>query len=61
MVVPRTTKRVKTLTPERWAQVEELFHRAAECDVEQRAALLDEACRNDIAYAAKWKNCFLPT
>jgi serine/threonine protein kinase/Tol biopolymer transport system component len=47
VVAPRTTKRVETLTPERWAQIEDLFHRAAECDVEQRAALLDEACRND--------------
>jgi len=28
-------------------QIEELFHRAAECDPEQRPALLDDACRND--------------
>jgi serine/threonine protein kinase len=35
------------LTPERWAQINELFHRAAECSSEQRAILLDEACRND--------------
>ena len=28
------------MTPERWAQVEELFHRAAECPLEQRARLL---------------------
>jgi eukaryotic-like serine/threonine-protein kinase len=35
------------LTPERWAQVEELFHRAVECDAEQRALLLDEVCCND--------------
>jgi eukaryotic-like serine/threonine-protein kinase len=47
VVAPRTTKRVKTLTPERWAQIEELFHRAAECDVERRMSLLDEVCRND--------------
>jgi serine/threonine protein kinase len=32
---------------ERWAQIEELFHRAAECDPQQRAVLLDEACRHD--------------
>jgi len=37
------------LTPERWAQIEELFHRAAECEPEQRPSLLDEACRNDPA------------
>ena len=35
------------MTPERWAQIEELFHRAAECDPEERSALLDEACCND--------------
>jgi len=35
------------LTPERWLQIEELFHRAAECEPEHRTNLLDEACRND--------------
>src|ERR1039458_2259898 len=35
------------LTPERWAQIEELFHRAAECAPKQRIGLLDEACNND--------------
>jgi serine/threonine protein kinase len=35
------------LTPERWAQIEELFHRAAECDPNQRIGLLDEVCSND--------------
>jgi serine/threonine protein kinase/Flp pilus assembly protein TadD len=35
------------LTPERWAQIEELFHRAAECDSKGRTILLEEACRND--------------
>ena len=35
------------MTPERWAQIEELFHRAAECEPEHRTSLLDEACRND--------------
>jgi eukaryotic-like serine/threonine-protein kinase len=35
------------LTPERWAQIETLFHRAAECEPELRTGLLDEACRND--------------
>jgi serine/threonine protein kinase len=35
------------LTPERWAQIEELFHRAAECAPEHRAELLIETCRND--------------
>jgi serine/threonine protein kinase/dipeptidyl aminopeptidase/acylaminoacyl peptidase len=35
------------LTPERWAQIEELFHRAAERDPEHRAGLLDEVCSDD--------------
>ena len=35
------------MTPERWAQIEELFHRVAECDRERRTALLDEACNGD--------------
>jgi eukaryotic-like serine/threonine-protein kinase len=35
------------LTPERWAQIEELFHRAAECGTEERTLLLDGACSND--------------
>ena len=35
------------MTPERWAQIEELFHRSAECAPEHRAVLLNEACQND--------------
>jgi serine/threonine protein kinase len=35
------------LTPERWAQIEELFHRAAECEPERRVVLLDEVCSDD--------------
>ena len=35
------------MTPERWAQIEELFHRAAECEPERRTGLLDEACSDD--------------
>ena len=35
------------MTPERWAQIEELFHRAAECEPERRTGLLDEACTDD--------------
>jgi len=35
------------LTPERWAEIEALFHRAAECGPGRRTALLDEACRDD--------------
>ena len=36
------------MTPERWAQIEEIFHRAAEAAAPNRAALLDEACGNDL-------------
>jgi serine/threonine protein kinase len=32
---------------QRWAQVENLFHRVLECDPSRRAALLDEACSDD--------------
>ena len=35
------------MNPERWAQVEELFHRAAECEPNQRTGLLDEVCNHD--------------
>jgi len=35
------------LTSERWAQIEELFHRAAQCGPEHRTRLLDEACIHD--------------
>jgi len=35
------------LLDQRWAQVEELFHRVLECDPSGRAALLDEACNGD--------------
>jgi serine/threonine protein kinase len=35
------------LTQGRWTQIEELFHRAAECATEHRTALLDEACGGD--------------
>jgi serine/threonine protein kinase len=35
------------LTPERWAQIEELFHRTVQCDPQRQTALLDEACDGD--------------
>jgi serine/threonine protein kinase/predicted Zn-dependent protease len=37
------------LSPERWSQVEELFHRAMECPPDQLCHLLDEACSGDPA------------
>jgi serine/threonine protein kinase/tetratricopeptide (TPR) repeat protein len=35
------------VTSERWTQIEELFHRAAECAPEHRAAMLDDYCGAD--------------
>jgi len=35
------------LTPERWAEIEELFYRVADCEAEQRTRLLEEACDGD--------------
>ena len=35
-------------SPGRWAQIEELFHRAAECDPKERTGLLEEACAGDL-------------
>jgi hypothetical protein len=35
------------IAPERWAQIEELFHRAVDCDSQQRTVLLDEVCRHE--------------
>ena len=35
------------MTPERWAQIEELFHRAAECAPEHRTDVLEGACIGD--------------
>ena len=35
------------LDSQRWAQVEDLFHRVVECDPSQRAALLDQVCDSD--------------
>jgi serine/threonine protein kinase len=35
------------LTPERWSQIEELFHRAVECAPEDRTLLLDQARGED--------------
>ena len=36
------------MKPERWAQIEELFHRAVQCDGSQRHLLLDEGCNGDL-------------
>ena len=36
------------MNQQRWAQIEELFHRVAECDPGQRAALLNDSCDGDL-------------
>ena len=36
------------MTPERWRQIEELFHAALECPADARPKFLDEACDSDI-------------
>ena len=36
------------MTPERWAQIEGLFHRAIECEPEERARLLEDSCGGDV-------------
>jgi eukaryotic-like serine/threonine-protein kinase len=36
------------LTPERWAQIEDLFHRAVECKPEDRVMLLKGNCADDL-------------
>ena len=41
------------MTPERWAQIEELFHRAAESDPQRRAAVLDETQVNALKTVAE--------
>jgi eukaryotic-like serine/threonine-protein kinase len=35
------------MTPERWAEIERLYHAALEQDVEQRAVFLEDACAGD--------------
>jgi len=36
------------MRPERWQQVEELFHAALECEPERRTAFLAKACQDDL-------------
>ena len=37
------------MTPERWQQIEQLYHAALESDANERAAFLAEACAGDNA------------
>jgi eukaryotic-like serine/threonine-protein kinase len=36
------------MTPERWAQIEDLFHRAVDSDSQNRTAMLEECCGTDL-------------
>ncbi len=38
---------VSRLTPDRWLQIEDIFHRATLCDHENRPAFLEQACGTD--------------
>ena len=35
------------MTPERWAQIDELFHRTVQYDPQRQDAFLDDACGSD--------------
>src|SRR4051812_39550505 len=35
------------MDPERWKQIEQLYHSVLKCEQDQRAALLEEACGSD--------------
>jgi hypothetical protein len=37
------------MTPERWRQIEEIFHAAAALGRDERAAFLDRACAGPVA------------
>ena len=37
------------MTPERWRRITQVFHLARACDLSARAALLEEACADDLA------------
>ena len=41
------------MTPERWQQIERLYHAARERTGAERTALLDEACRGDVELRAE--------
>ena len=47
MASSRDARQVGVLNQQRWAQVEDLFHRVVECTPSQRAAMLDELCDGD--------------
>src|ERR1051325_5349177 len=47
MASSRNAERVVHVDSQRWAQVEELFHRVVECDPSQGVVLLDRVCAGD--------------
>ena len=54
------------MTPERWQQIEKIYHAVLECEQDGRDAFLDEACTGDeglrqeveslLDLEALWKN-----
>src|SRR6266446_4030402 len=47
MAAARAQLKVRTVTPERWQRINELFRGALECKPEGRSAFLDQACVED--------------
>src|SRR5215471_13008311 len=46
--VPKHANKIKVMTPERWQQVNELFHAALAREPSERSAFLDETCLGDL-------------
>jgi eukaryotic-like serine/threonine-protein kinase len=45
------------MTPERWQQIEKLFHAALELKAREREAFLEEACGNDESLRREVNRC----
>ena len=46
------------MTPERWAEIQELFHRVVECEPDERTRLLDAAGKRDPELRREVESCF---
>jgi eukaryotic-like serine/threonine-protein kinase len=46
------------MTPDRWREIERLYHAALERSAEERAAFLTEACGNDAALRQEVESLF---
>src|SRR5215472_10675056 len=52
MAVPKAES-TASLTPERWSQIQTVFHAALDCDPEDQPAFLDRACAEDVELRAE--------